>query len=37
MSALRIYWKLFGTLCGRTNRDGLRTTLERIKAVAEQA
>ena len=36
-AALRIYWKLFGQLRGRTNRDGMRTTLERIKAVAEQA
>ena len=33
---LRIYWMLFGKLRGRTNREGMRTTLERIKAVAEQ-
>lgn len=33
--ALRLYWTLLGTLRGRTNRNGMRTTLERIKAVAE--
>lgn len=33
--ALRLYWMLLGTLRGRTNRNGMRTTLERIKAVAE--
>jgi uncharacterized protein YndB with AHSA1/START domain len=33
--ALRIYWTLLGWARGRTNRNGMRTTLERIKAVAE--
>lgn len=33
--ALRIYWALFGRWRGRTNRDGMRTTLERIKAEVE--
>lgn len=32
---LRLYWKFAGRARGRTNRDGMRTTLERIKAVAE--
>jgi uncharacterized protein YndB with AHSA1/START domain len=32
---LRLYWKLFGWTRGRTNRDGMRTTLERIKAEVE--
>ncbi|GAB3752027.1 SRPBCC family protein [Microlunatus parietis] len=31
----RIYWTLVGRWRGRTNRAGMRTTLERIKAVAE--
>lgn len=34
---LRIYWGLFGRARGRTNRDGMRTTLERIKAVVEKS
>jgi Polyketide cyclase / dehydrase and lipid transport len=34
-AALRIYWTLLGWARGRTNRNGMRTTLERIKAVAE--
>ncbi|MGH9079243.1 MAG: SRPBCC family protein [Acidimicrobiales bacterium] len=34
-TALRVYWKLFGWARGRTNRDGMRTTLERIKAEVE--
>jgi uncharacterized protein YndB with AHSA1/START domain len=34
---LRIYWTLFGWSRGRTNRDGMRTTLERIKAEVEVA
>lgn len=34
---LRIYWALLGWARGRTNRNGMRTTLERIKAVAEGA
>ncbi|ANS79414.1 integral membrane protein [Serinicoccus hydrothermalis] len=32
---LRIYWALLGRLRGRTNAQGMRTTLERIKAVVE--
>ena len=32
---MRIYWKLAGTRRGKTNLDGMRSTLERIKAVAE--
>ena len=31
----RIYWTLLGPLRGRTNRNGMRTTLERMKAVVE--
>ncbi len=34
-AALRLYWKVFGRWRGRTNRDGMRETLERIKAVVE--
>jgi uncharacterized protein YndB with AHSA1/START domain len=33
--ALRLYWALLGWMRGRTNINGMRTTLERIKAVAE--
>ena len=32
---LRLYWLVLGPLRGRTNRDGMRTTLERMKAVVE--
>jgi hypothetical protein len=32
---LRLYWALFGWTRGRTNRDGMRTTLEAIKAEVE--
>lgn len=32
-----LYWKFAGKARGKTNRDGMRTTLERIKAVAESA
>jgi uncharacterized protein YndB with AHSA1/START domain len=32
---LRIYWTLLGWARGRTNRDGMRTTLERIRAEVE--
>jgi uncharacterized protein YndB with AHSA1/START domain len=32
---LQLYWALFGRWRGKTNRDGMRQTLERIKAVAE--
>lgn len=35
MLPLRIYWMLLGRLRSRTNRNGMRTTLERIKAVVE--
>ena len=32
---LRIYWTLLGWARGRTNREGMRQTLERIKAEVE--
>jgi uncharacterized protein YndB with AHSA1/START domain len=32
---MKIYWTLAGWARGKTNRDGMRTTLERIKAVVE--
>jgi uncharacterized protein YndB with AHSA1/START domain len=32
---LRLYWALFGWTRGKTNRNGMRTTLERIKAEVE--
>ena len=32
---MRLYWKLFGKARGKTNADGMRATLERIKATAE--
>jgi len=32
---LRFYWMILGTLRGRTNENGMRTTLERIRAEAE--
>jgi uncharacterized protein YndB with AHSA1/START domain len=32
---LRLYWALLGWARGPTNRNGMRTTLERIKAVVE--
>jgi uncharacterized protein YndB with AHSA1/START domain len=32
----RIYWKLLGRLRGRTNRNGMLTTLERMKAELEK-
>ena len=31
----RVYWLLLGWARGRTNREGMRTTLNRIKAVVE--
>ena len=31
----RLYWTVLGALRGRTNRRGMRTTLERMKAVVE--
>lgn len=33
---LKAYWGLLGWARGRTNRRGMRTTLERIKAVVEE-
>ncbi len=33
---MKIYWTLFGWARGRTNRDGMRTTLERIRAEVER-
>ena len=32
---LRLYWRLLGWARGRTNREGMRTTLERIRAEVE--
>ncbi len=32
---LRVYWALMGWARGRTNRNGMRTTLERMKAQVE--
>ena len=32
---LRLYWALLGRLRSRTNEQGMRTTLERMKAVVE--
>jgi hypothetical protein len=32
---LRLYWALLGWARGRTNRNGMRTTLERIRAEVE--
>lgn len=32
---MKVYWLLLGPLRGRTNRAGMRTTLERMKAVVE--
>ncbi len=32
---MRLYWLLLGRLRGRTNERGMRTTLERMKAVLE--
>ena len=34
---LRAYWLMLGRLRGRTNERGMRTTLERMKAVVEGA
>ncbi|HYF46461.1 MAG TPA: SRPBCC family protein [Acidimicrobiales bacterium] len=34
---LKIYWALLGWARGKTNRNGMRTTLERMKAVLEKA
>ena len=35
MLPMRIYWAIAGWARGRTNRDGMRATLERIKAEVE--
>ena len=32
---LRLYWRLLGWARGRTNREGMRTTLERVRAEVE--
>jgi hypothetical protein len=32
---LKLYWGALGWARGRTNRDGMRTTLERIRDVVE--
>lgn len=34
---MRIYWAIAGKARGRTNRQGMTTTLERIKAVVEKS
>ena len=34
---MKIYWTLFGWTRGKTNRNGMRTTLERMKAELEKA
>ena len=34
-AALRLYWALLGWARGRTNENGMRTTLERIKVNVE--
>ena len=34
---LRVYWALFGWARGRTNRNGMRATLERVKAEVESS
>ncbi len=33
---MRLYWLVLGPLRGRTNERGMRTTLERMKAVVEE-
>jgi uncharacterized protein YndB with AHSA1/START domain len=33
---MKIYWALLGWARGKTNRNGMRTTLERMKAEVEQ-
>jgi len=32
---MRLYWLVAGPVRGRVNRNGMRATLERIKAVVE--
>lgn len=36
MLPLRLYWMIMGRRRGRTNVNGMRTTLERVKAVVEE-
>jgi uncharacterized protein YndB with AHSA1/START domain len=36
LGLLRLYWAVLGTRRGRTNRQGMATTLERIRAVVER-
>ena len=31
----RLYWLIFGSARGRTNAEGMRVTLEKMKAVVE--
>lgn len=33
---MRVYWRLFGKGRGRTNDEGMRKTLERVKQAAEE-
>ena len=35
MLIMKVYWKVAGWARGRRNRDDMRRTLERIKAVVE--
>jgi uncharacterized protein YndB with AHSA1/START domain len=35
LRSLRLYWTLLGWARGRTNREGMRATLQRMKAEAE--
>jgi hypothetical protein len=35
VAAIRLYWALLGWARGKTNRNGMRTTLERIRAEVE--
>ena len=35
--ALNLYWTLFGWSRGKTNRNGMQTTLDRVKAEVERA
>ncbi len=36
MLPIRLYWSLMGRLRGRTNERGMRTTLEKMRAVVER-
>jgi hypothetical protein len=35
--ALRLYWAVLGWSRGKTNRNGMQTTLERIRAEVQQS